>query len=144
MSLFNEKFSYDVTYDAISKFDATKDVQPVFQAIATVIHMSNVGRKEGLLALEEKLDNHALQCVMRDVESSDMKHCAAVFSDEAHEFIFRNMSQRLRIITIKELLYIASKISWKEMDSDFLYAANHVENVIHKLEARGEIVLWRE
>lgn len=43
----------DVKRDAINKFDATKDVEPVFNAITTVIHMSIVGRKEGLLALEE-------------------------------------------------------------------------------------------
>ena len=43
----------DVKRDAINKFDATKDVQPVFNAISTVVHMSMVGRQEGLLALEE-------------------------------------------------------------------------------------------
>lgn len=275
MSLFGAGLSYDVTYDAVSKFDATKDVQPVFQAIATVVHMSNVGRKEGLLALEEKfacnaspeekdvapmvllvvdgtdpdivseiltntylanryegnealkqyilmrgtlciqaglsprlieemllsllpkslhedckdlleekkkfweeeedrkilerfkswkqveikseeikervqeveklvlsLDDRALQRAMRDIENCDMERCAAVFSDEAREFIFSNMSHRLRIATIKELIYIASKTSWREMDDDFLYAAEHVEKVIRRLEAKGEIIIW--
>lgn len=275
MGFYDANLSCDVMRDAINKFDATQDVKQVVQAIATVIHMSNVGRKEGLLSLEEKfacnpspedkdvapmvllvvdgtdpaivaeiftntywanryegnealaqyilmrgtllvqggenprliqeilisllpkslhegcrqyieamestwkedddarimenfkqwnqievenegikdrikevenlvlkLDDRALQRVMRDIENDDIAACAAVFSDKGRAFILRNMSSGLRIMTMKELLYLATVSALCNHDNEFLYAVEKLEAVIQKLVALGEIIIW--
>lgn len=43
----------EVRKDAIMKFDATEDVKVAFVALATVVHMSNVGRRKGLMGLDK-------------------------------------------------------------------------------------------
>ncbi len=263
----------DVKRDAIAKFDATKDVQAAFDAITTVVHMSQVARKEGLLALEEefasyslpqnasisemvllvvdgvapeiiaeiltngywankyednealeqyilmrgtllvqdgvnpikiqqilmsllpksfhatcaeyiesmeavwqkesdakvleqfknwkrieveneiikahvrraeelvlKLHDFAIQRVMREADNTDLTMCAAVFSDKGRDFILKNMSSRLRVLVIRDLLHISAWSSLYKED-DILSSVETVETIIRRLEASGEIIV---
>jgi len=259
-----------VKLDAIAKFNPNKNVEPLFEAITTVVHMSNVARKEGLLALEEtfvanvmpenadasslallivdgtdpdivaevatneywigkyegnealrqyilmrgalmvqcgenpriiehmlksllpksireactkhidakktvwaaedeakvierfkkwkpfvlttndaktivsevedlvlSLDDRALQRAMRDIENYDLVACMSVFSDKARHFIFKNMSRRLQLMIMKELL----SASWYLKDDSIILSAEKIKNIIERLEVMGEIVI---
>ncbi len=55
---------YDVRRDAIRKFHEAeeKDCKPLIEAIKRVVEMSNIARKEGLLALEDIIVEGGMEC----------------------------------------------------------------------------------
>jgi len=95
---------------------------------------AHVRRAEELVL---KLHDHAMQRVMREADNTDITMCAAVFSDKGRNLILKNMSSRLRVLVIRDLL----QISELHDENDILSSVETVENLIRRLEACGEIIV---
>ena len=150
----------DVKRDAINKFDATKDVQPVFNAISTVVHMSMVGRQEGLLALEEMFvynpapeEAPVSQMILLVVDGTDPEIIAEVLTNlywankyEENEALVQYVLMRGTLLVqeglnpriIEEMLKTLLPISLHKACSE------HVEEkyTIWKAESDAKIIEW--
>lgn len=83
-----------------------------------------------------KLDERAVQRILREVESKDLTLALKGAAEEVQSIIFNNMSKRQSQI-IKEELEFMGPVRVKDVDE----AQQSVVNVIRRLEEAGEIVI---
>lgn len=84
------------------------------------------------------LDNRAIQRVIREVESDDLKLSLKIANDEVRNLIFNNMSQRMSE-TIQEEMEFMGPVRLKDVEE----AQTRVVGVIRRLDETGEIVIAR-
>ena len=83
-----------------------------------------------------KLDDRAVQRVLREVDQKDLTISLKGASDEVKEIIFKNMSNRASQI-IKEELEFMGPVRVKDVDE----AQQRIVSEIRKLEESGEIII---
>lgn len=84
------------------------------------------------------LDNRAIQRVIREVESDDLKLSLRIASDEVKDIIFKNMSQRMSETFKKDMEYMGP-VRLKDVEE----AQTRIVSTIRKLDEMGEIVIAR-
>ncbi|HOO75734.1 MAG TPA: FliG C-terminal domain-containing protein, partial [Tepiditoga sp.] len=83
-----------------------------------------------------KLDDRAVQRIIREIDTKDLTIALKGASDEVKEIIFSNMSKRSAQI-IREELEFMGPIRVKDVDD----AQQRIVSVIRKLEEAGEIII---
>ena len=84
------------------------------------------------------LDNRAIQRVIREVESEDLRLSLKVSSDEVKDLVFKNMSQRMAE-TFKDEMEYMGPVRLRDVEE----AQSSIVAVIRRLEEIGEIVIAR-
>ena len=76
-----------VRQDAIAKFDANAPVQPIFDALVGLEQLSNVAKKEGLLAVEAEFAQGDSGTAIDDVADGVMLVVDGTFSEDIAEIM---------------------------------------------------------
>src|SRR5690625_2377329 len=84
------------------------------------------------------LDNRAVQRIIREVESDDLKLALRVVGDEVKDVIFNNMSERMSE-TIKEEMEYMGPVRLRDVEE----AQSRIVSTIRRLDEIGEIVIAR-
>jgi len=84
------------------------------------------------------LDNRAVQRIIREVESDDLKLALRVAGDEVKDVIFNNMSERMSE-TIKEEMEYMGPVRLRDVEE----AQSRIVSTIRRLDEIGEIVIAR-
>jgi flagellar motor switch protein FliG len=83
-----------------------------------------------------KLDDRALQTIIRDLDQEDLRLSLKGASDELKEAFFRNMSERA-VEVLKEDLEMMGAVKVRDVEG----ARRRILGVIHRLDEVGEISL---
>ena len=85
-----------------------------------------------------RLDNRAIQRIIRDCENEDLLLSLKVSSEEVKEIVFRNMSTRM-VETFNEEMEYMGPVRLRDVEE----AQSRIVAVIRRLEEAGEIVIAR-
>ena len=83
-----------------------------------------------------KLDDRALQAVIREIEQEDLRMSMKGASEQIREAFFRNMSERA-VEVLKDDLEMLGPVKLRDVES----ARRRIVGVIHRLDEIGEISL---
>jgi len=80
------------------------------------------------------LDNRGVQRVLRDISDDDLAAVMSVFTEEGRNKIFKNVSERCKIILMEDVM------AWRWKETFISDAVKRVAEVISHLEYTGEII----
>lgn len=84
------------------------------------------------------LDNRAIQRVIREIETEDLRLSLRIANDEVRNLVFNNMSERMSE-TIQEEMEFMGPVRLRDVEE----AQTRVVDVIRRLDETGEIVIAR-
>lgn len=118
----------------------TKQLKEKFSQLKRIEFSKNEELTKNIKLIEESiliLDNRDVQRLMRDIETSNLTYCLGVFGDEGKQKLLENMSDRLSVLLIEDLLdYVKYE---KTFEREVEKAVENIKRILMRLLASGEI-----